>query len=253
MRKKRKGFTLLEVFVVTVIVAILLAVVWVNYSGFIKRQNVRAAAEEIVANLRLAQANAVKEERYYTAYFRQFYSSGFPVGDIYTNTVNIRSNTDADGGIGASQIFKTIYFKEVIRVNFPGGKDKVILNPNGTISIAFAGFEKFIAEKKCDTGGIIGVAHAQYKTGGDWQANPPSGDIKPGAGMPDNKPTSMPTSMPDGKPTSMPPSVPDGKPTSMPQPAPSPTVNTTTTMTISIGSQAAYIDIQSGGKISLRY
>jgi|GEM_PF-3848888 len=232
MRKIKKGFTLLEIVVVCLVLAVIFAITMVNYRDFISKQNVKASVDEIAMDLRLAQANAIRSEQYYTAYFRMFHSPGMRFGDIYTDTITIRSNTDSDGGAGNSKLIKVHRFKETIRVNFPGGKDKIILCPNGTIDFAFNGKQNYIAEKR-GKNSLLGIAYAKGETPSKIASNSPAYV----AGWPHFPINIVPQ---------------PGKPPAE-KPAPLPPLNETVTLTITIGKYAAYIDIQRGGKISVRY
>lgn len=119
MRQERKGFTLIELSVVMFIMAILLAIGVVKYNDFVNRQMLRSTAEEIVANLRLAQSNAVKLEMRYAASFT-------------SNEVNINKNTNPSGQGG--ELFKVIGFKKPLNISFSNGGNVIILEPTGKIA-----------------------------------------------------------------------------------------------------------------------
>lgn len=60
---RTKGFTLLELMVVLAIVGIMLTVVPVVFSGAVRSAELKAAAHELAAALRIARAHAVAKQR----------------------------------------------------------------------------------------------------------------------------------------------------------------------------------------------
>lgn len=179
MRNKNKGFTIVEILIACVVVSILMVIGVANFRDYIKRQNVKSTAEEIVADLRLAQSEAVKMELRYAASFT-------------AENMTIKKDTTETGSGGAD--FKAVYFKESMNVTFSNGKSVIILQPTGFIDFALNKNQDKFALKPAKTNRIAEEAFA----------------------------------------------------------APVP-VGETVIVTISCGKNSVYIDIQKGGKISLRY
>jgi prepilin-type N-terminal cleavage/methylation domain-containing protein len=68
--KQAAGFTMIELLVVIVVVAILSAIAAPSWLGFLTRQRLNAAQAEAIGALREAQTNAKREKRVWQACFR---------------------------------------------------------------------------------------------------------------------------------------------------------------------------------------
>ncbi|MFH1453187.1 MAG: prepilin-type N-terminal cleavage/methylation domain-containing protein [Armatimonadota bacterium] len=281
MHLRKKGFTMIELVVVIAILAVFTAIVVVQYRGYIKRQQVKAATEEIVAELRLAQSEAVK--------FEQYYSAVFSPGKLV-----IKKDVDEAGAGG--EIVKEIYFNVPVDISFSNGKNIVIFDPFGRINFLSGGnslnggislnliiprqlaVRRFI---KASPKLIIGAAHAkepaliaQFITPNPiltptTTTNTPTSPGFIDLGQPAITPTPTPTpiSNPKGLPgTTTPtpgstrpqipkPTATGPMPTITPPVPPVPPVPMTETVTITVtsGGKNGYIDIQPGGKITHRY
>jgi len=100
--KQAAGFTMIELLVVIVVVAILSAIAAPSWLGFLTRQRLNAAQAEAIGALREAQTNAKREKRVWQACFRDF--PGDPGNNINPKVIWAVRPRPTTGGTGCDAI-----------------------------------------------------------------------------------------------------------------------------------------------------
>jgi len=119
-RKKESGFSLIELLVITVIIAILAAIAIPGFSAWLPNYRLRQAARDVYSNLQRAKVNAIKSNSEWRVYFdtavnpgRYFLCPGPgangtwdappPYGDDDVHmTINLSNYQDVDFGNGSA-------------------------------------------------------------------------------------------------------------------------------------------------------
>ena len=116
---KTKGFTLVEMMIAIVILAVLLSAAIPSFSTFLKNRKVRTATEAILNGLGLARSEAIRRNTHITFALQTDTSWTLgcttPVGDINGDGMSdcpsaIQSRPSAEGGAGALASAQTLEF-----------------------------------------------------------------------------------------------------------------------------------------------
>jgi prepilin-type N-terminal cleavage/methylation domain-containing protein len=70
-QKKQKGFTLIELIIVVVVIGLMATLAAGQFDRFFRQQRLKAAGKDLLSNLRLARSYAVSRRAQYGIYFDQ--------------------------------------------------------------------------------------------------------------------------------------------------------------------------------------
>jgi prepilin-type N-terminal cleavage/methylation domain-containing protein len=96
------GFTLLETVVVVSIIGILAAIAAPSWSGFINRQRLNTAQNQVYRAMQEAKSNAVRDKVTWQASFRQVSVNGKPVVQLAVHQASITPKTNSWHNLNAS-------------------------------------------------------------------------------------------------------------------------------------------------------
>ncbi|MCK5541759.1 MAG: prepilin-type N-terminal cleavage/methylation domain-containing protein [Desulfobacterales bacterium] len=137
LRLTNRGFTLLELLVVLIIISLMAVLVAPNLAGFLSGMNLKTAAKKISAALRYAQSRAISEKVTCTAYF------DFEKSMLFVLTVGgLPDEIDpklSDKDTAKTEKAKTYYLPDGIRFEkcilqedeFDSGIFKIVFFPGG--------------------------------------------------------------------------------------------------------------------------
>ncbi|MEG4395223.1 prepilin-type N-terminal cleavage/methylation domain-containing protein [Microcoleus sp. BROC3] len=103
-RNGDKGFTLLEVLVIALIVGILSSIAAPSWLAFINRQRVRTVNDRVLQTLRTAQSEAKRTKSDVRVTFNYDPNANPPVKPTFTINTNTPQNLDAGGEIKPGQV-----------------------------------------------------------------------------------------------------------------------------------------------------
>lgn len=103
-RKGDKGFTIIELLIIVLILGIFASIAAPGWLGFINRQRVRTVNDRVFQSLRLAQSEAKRTKGNVTVTFNYDPNANPPVKPTFTIDTNTPQNLDAGGEIKPGQV-----------------------------------------------------------------------------------------------------------------------------------------------------
>lgn len=152
--KDNKGFSLIELMIVIVIVGILAGFGMPEYGRYVAKSRVRSAATELIQNMRMIRTMAIKENRTYIVTFNtgtNTYTMGFdgdsdnslgnPIQDFYgsgpVRVINVPIEYGLDIVLGAANFV----------INPPNGPNGVVINDQAIF--------RFMADSSASPNGMV--------------------------------------------------------------------------------------------------
>lgn len=126
LKKKERGFTIIEVMIVMVIIGVIAAMSIGSFDRFIKRQKLKIEARDLISDLRLTRSYAVSHKDQYGIYFdlnNQQYV-------LFKDLVNPSSYTYDYG----DSVLKTNSISDMLYFWWTFPNDAVVYLPSGSAS-----------------------------------------------------------------------------------------------------------------------
>ena len=133
--KKEKGFSFIEVVIAVAIIGTLLAIAIPGFTGMAPRMRLKSAARDIVSNIQLVKAQALRDRKSYTIEFDTV-GGKYTVntGGIITKTVNLSEYSGVTLGSGFGKAGDDNGPDDVSDgVTFDS--NRITLNSDGTVNI----------------------------------------------------------------------------------------------------------------------
>lgn len=176
-----KGFTIIEVIVVIVVIGIMAAIAVPNFIGYLPESRLKNASRDLFSNLQLAKIGAIKNNTNWAVVFNvgagEYYVCSNNGGDGWTGSGNDTVETTvrlADYGSGVTYGTGAATTPAPLDTTFDNGVtypgDVVVLEPRGTTQSGGTVFLTNNANKSCIGVGTTsaGVVRLRRWTGSNW-------------------------------------------------------------------------------------